>query len=53
MGNEKYRSKVVNKTTSPKWLEQFDLHLYDDQSQLLEVTVWDHDVRTKDEIIGR
>ncbi|CAG0923484.1 unnamed protein product [Notodromas monacha] len=40
------------KTTAPKWLEQFDLHLYDDQSQLLEVTVWDNDPR-KDEILGR
>ncbi|CAG0924901.1 unnamed protein product [Notodromas monacha] len=52
MGNEKYRTKSMPKTTAPKWLEQFDLHLYDDQSQLLEVTVWDNDPR-KDEILGR
>uniref|UniRef100_A0A1B6DN18 C2 domain-containing protein n=1 Tax=Clastoptera arizonana TaxID=38151 RepID=A0A1B6DN18_9HEMI len=52
LGNEKYKSKVINKTQNPHWLEQFDLHLYDDQSQELEVSVWDKD-RSKDEFIGR
>jgi Ca2+-dependent lipid-binding protein len=53
MGNEKYRTKIIPKSTSPKWLEQFDFHLYDDQPSLLEVTAWDHDIKAKDEIIGR
>lgn len=52
LGNEKYKSKVVYKTLNPSWLEQFDLHLYDDQSQELEVTVWDKD-RSKDDFMGR
>ncbi|PSN44732.1 hypothetical protein C0J52_20351 [Blattella germanica] len=38
LGNEKYKSKVIYKSLNPSWLEQFDLHLYDDQSQELEVT---------------
>ncbi|CAH0403418.1 unnamed protein product [Chilo suppressalis] len=53
LGNEKYKSKVVWKSLHPSWLEQFDLHLYDDQEQVLEVTVWDKDKQTKDDYIGR
>ncbi|RZF41506.1 hypothetical protein LSTR_LSTR000220 [Laodelphax striatellus] len=52
LGHEKYKSKVAYKTLNPSWLEQFDLHLYDDQSQELEVTVWDKD-RSKDDFMGR
>ncbi|XP_053619972.1 multiple C2 and transmembrane domain-containing protein isoform X2 [Plodia interpunctella] len=53
LGNEKYKSKVVWKSLHPSWLEQFDLHLYDDQEQILEVTVWDKDKQTKDDFLGR
>ncbi|XP_026730156.1 multiple C2 and transmembrane domain-containing protein-like isoform X7 [Trichoplusia ni] len=53
LGNEKYKSKVVWKSLNPSWLEQFDLHLYDDQEQILEVTVWDKDKQTKDDFLGR
>jgi Ca2+-dependent lipid-binding protein len=52
LGREKYKSKVVYKSLNPSWLEQFDLHLYDDQSQELEVTIWDKD-RSKDDFMGR
>jgi len=51
LGQEKYKSKVAYKTLNPSWLEQFDLHLYDDQSQELEVTIWDKE--RKDECVGR
>ncbi|KAL4713680.1 hypothetical protein ACJJTC_004211, partial [Scirpophaga incertulas] len=53
LGNEKYKSKVVYKSLHPSWLEQFDLHLYDDQEQILEVTVWDKDKQAKDDFIGK
>ncbi|XP_030040567.2 multiple C2 and transmembrane domain-containing protein isoform X5 [Manduca sexta] len=53
LGNEKYKSKVVWKSLHPSWLEQFDLHLYDDQEQILEVTVWDKDKQTKDDFLGK
>lgn len=52
LANEKYKSKVVYGTLNPKWLEQFDFHMYDDQSQDLEITVWDKD-RNKDDFIGK
>lgn len=55
LGTEKYKSKVVNKTLNPVWLEQFDLHLYEDPylGQELEVTVWDRDRSHQDDIMGR
>ncbi|CAG5130346.1 unnamed protein product, partial [Candidula unifasciata] len=53
LGMEKYRSKVKTKTLSPSWLEQFDLRLYEDQTSLLEITVFDHDTRGKDDFMGR
>ncbi|XP_066262384.1 multiple C2 and transmembrane domain-containing protein isoform X2 [Euwallacea similis] len=52
LGNEKYKSKTVWRSLNPRWLEQLDLHLYDDGDQQLEITVWDKD-RTKDDFIGR
>ncbi|KAG0719232.1 Multiple C2 and transmembrane domain-containing protein 1 [Chionoecetes opilio] len=53
LGNEKYKSKADLHTLHPKWLEQFDFHQFEEQSQSLEITVWDKDVRTKDDFMGR
>ncbi|XP_050731196.1 multiple C2 and transmembrane domain-containing protein-like isoform X3 [Eriocheir sinensis] len=53
LGNEKYKSKADFHTLHPKWLEQFDFHQFDEQSSNLEITVWDKDVRTKDDFMGR
>lgn len=36
LGNEKYKSKT---SYCARWLEQFDLHLFDDD-QMLEMTLW-------------
>ncbi|KAL7303315.1 hypothetical protein TKK_0004505 [Trichogramma kaykai] len=53
LGVEKYKSKVIAKTLNPMWLEQFDLHLYE-EGQELEVTVWDRDKsRHQDDLMGR
>ncbi|XP_059155457.1 multiple C2 and transmembrane domain-containing protein 1-like isoform X7 [Physella acuta] len=53
LGTEKYRSKFKSKTLNPRWLEQFDLRLFDDQTALLEISVYDHDTRGKDDFMGR
>ncbi|XP_077989292.1 multiple C2 and transmembrane domain-containing protein 1-like isoform X2 [Glandiceps talaboti] len=53
LGNQKYKSKTIQRTTNPKWREQFDLYLFEDQSSVLEVTVFDHDVGSKDDLMGR
>ncbi|ENN78073.1 hypothetical protein YQE_05227, partial [Dendroctonus ponderosae] len=52
LGNEKYKSRIIWRSLNPRWLEQLDLHLYDDGDQQLEITVWDKD-RTRDDYIGR
>lgn len=52
LGNEKYKSRIIWRSLNPRWLEQFDLHLYDDGDQTLELTVWDKD-RSRDDFIGR
>ena len=53
LGNDRYKTKVIYETLCPKWLEQFDLNLVQDQSQELEVTVWDKDQRSKDDFMGK
>lgn len=40
------------KTLNPRWLEQFSLRIFDDQSQTLEISVYDHDLRS-DDFMGR
>uniref|UniRef100_A0A0R3RQC8 Multiple C2 and transmembrane domain-containing protein 1-like n=1 Tax=Elaeophora elaphi TaxID=1147741 RepID=A0A0R3RQC8_9BILA len=41
LGSEKYKSRHVVRSTSPKWLEQFDLHLFDEPKHVLEMMVID------------
>ena len=53
LAGERYKTKVVYESLSPRWQEQFEMFLYDDQSQELEVTVWDKDQRSKDDFMGR
>ncbi|XP_041826067.1 multiple C2 and transmembrane domain-containing protein 1-like isoform X3 [Melanotaenia boesemani] len=53
LGPQKYKSKTVPKTLSPQWREQFDLHLYEENGGILEITVWDRDTGRRDDFIGR
>ncbi|XP_055009345.1 multiple C2 and transmembrane domain-containing protein 1 isoform X3 [Boleophthalmus pectinirostris] len=53
LGHQKYRSKTVPKTLNPQWREQFDLHLYEETGEVLEITVWDRDTGRRDDFIGR
>lgn len=42
LANEKYKTKSVarnSSNTSVTWLEQFDFHLYEDQSHFLEINL--------------
>ena len=41
------------KTLNPKWLEQFDFYMFDEQTSYLELSVWDHDVGGRDDLMGR
>ncbi|XP_062409675.1 multiple C2 and transmembrane domain-containing protein 1 isoform X2 [Sardina pilchardus] len=53
LGHQKYRSKTMPKTLCPQWREQFDLHLYEEETYLLEIAVWDKDTGRRDDFIGR
>jgi hypothetical protein len=52
LGSEKYRSRVLSKTCRPKWIEQFDLHLYDENFQQLDVMLQDRST-PRNEVLGR
>uniref|UniRef100_A0AC35TUN2 Multiple C2 and transmembrane domain-containing protein 1 n=1 Tax=Rhabditophanes sp. KR3021 TaxID=114890 RepID=A0AC35TUN2_9BILA len=41
LGQEKYKSKVCQQTLAPQWLEQFDLHIFDEENHMLELCVLD------------
>lgn len=53
LGKERYKTKTKPKTLNPKWLEQFDLYLYDNKDTKLDISVFDHDVGGRDDIMGR
>ncbi|XP_062516683.1 multiple C2 and transmembrane domain-containing protein 1-like isoform X2 [Corticium candelabrum] len=53
LGAEKFKTKVCSKSLNPEWKEQFDLHVYEDQSHILEIEVWDRDYGSRDDFIGR
>ncbi|CAJ0575544.1 unnamed protein product, partial [Mesorhabditis spiculigera] len=50
LGQEKYKSKVISRTGDPKWIEQFDLHIFEGGAEMLELSC--HDKRTST-CIGR
>ena len=31
LGSDRYKTKTVYETLNPRWLEQFDMYLYEDQ----------------------
>ncbi len=31
----------ASRTLEPKWREQFDMHIYDEEQQMLEIMVYD------------
>ncbi|XP_049324626.1 multiple C2 and transmembrane domain-containing protein 1 isoform X2 [Astyanax mexicanus] len=53
LGSEKYRSKTVLKTLNPQWREQFDLHLFNQDGGVLDISVWDRDMGRRDDFMGR
>ncbi|XP_051765826.1 multiple C2 and transmembrane domain-containing protein 1 isoform X5 [Ctenopharyngodon idella] len=53
LGPQKYKSKTIPKTLNPQWREQFDLHLFDEEGGVLEISVWDKDIGVRDDFIGQ
>ena len=41
------------KSLNPQWKERFSLRMYDGDSTILHMEVWDHDFPQSDDFIGR
>lgn len=50
IGMEKYKTKTCSSTKEPKWLEQFDLHVYEGNEEQLQIICVD---RNTNETIGK
>ncbi|XP_071995798.1 multiple C2 and transmembrane domain-containing protein 1 isoform X3 [Engystomops pustulosus] len=53
LGHQKYKSKTLPKTLNPQWREQFNMHLFEEQGGIIDITVWDKDAGKRDDFIGR
>ena len=53
LGKEKMKSKVISKTINPKWREGFDLYWYEDVDNFIDVSIYDKDLGSKDDFMGR
>lgn len=53
LGSEKYKSKVQPKTFEPKWTEQFDMQIYDENFQHMSVMVQDRGSTARNGVIGK
>ena len=52
-GKEKVKTKAINNTVNPKWREGFDLYWYEEFDNNLEISVYDKDIGSKDDFMGR
>ncbi|CAD6184133.1 unnamed protein product [Caenorhabditis auriculariae] len=50
LGQEKYKTKVCQRTSEPKWIEQFDMHVFESGDELLQMVCVD---RVSSDVIGR
>ncbi len=56
LSNEKYKTKSVSRnscSTSVTWLEQFDFHLFEDQSHILEIHLYEKSSLGWEESVAR
>ena len=53
LGRERFKSKSVSATVNPKWREAFDLYWYEEEGGELEISIWDKDVGSADDFMGK
>ena len=53
IGKERQKSKVIDCTINPKWREAYDFYWYEEQDEEIEFTIFDKDVGSKDDFMGR
>lgn len=53
VGREKHKSKCIANTVNPKWRESFDFYWYEELDSFMDISIWDKDVGSKDDFMGR
>ena len=56
LGREKQKTKSIGGTVNPKWREGWDFawsEQDEDCDGVIEITVWDKDIGSKDDFMGR
>ncbi len=53
LGRERQKTKSISNTVNPKWREAFDFYWYEELDNTMEITIWDKDVGSKDDFMGR
>ncbi|XP_063304934.1 multiple C2 and transmembrane domain-containing protein 2 isoform X1 [Pelobates fuscus] len=52
LGDQKYISKTLSKSSNPQWRERFDFHYFSDRMGILDIEVWGKDNRKHEELLG-
>ena len=45
--------QTCTKTLNPVWKEEYEFHIYYDQTTTFEVEVYDYDMASKDDFMGK
>ena len=53
LGKERTKTKSISGTINPKWREGFDFYWFEEEDHELEITVFDKDIGSKDDFMGR
>lgn len=53
LGKERIKTKSISNTVNPKWREAFDLYWFEEFDHQMELDIYDKDVGSKDDFMGR
>ncbi|MBN3284404.1 MCTP2 protein, partial [Polyodon spathula] len=53
LGDQKYKSKTLNKCPNPQWREKFDFNHFQERPAMLEIEIWGKEGRRFEECFGR
>ncbi|MGH0183796.1 UNVERIFIED_CONTAM: hypothetical protein FKN15_013203 [Acipenser sinensis] len=53
LGDQKYKSKTLNKCPNPQWREKFDFNHFQERQAMLEIEIWGKEGRRFEECFGR
>eukprot|EP00899_Mesostigma_viride_P022424 jgi/Mesvir1/3366/Mv04260-RA.1 len=53
IGNETHKTRFIPKTLNPVWETEVVFDVHDPQTEVLEVSLWDHDYGFRDDFLGK